>query len=93
MTRKSTGGRSLEVSRGWKVLEYFGIPVQCAEMSMLVMGLAWTSGERKMTDVFSHDLKIFLIQMFGHEIKTKSNFQRVRYVAWSPTENNEEPPF
>ena len=46
-----------------------------------------------MTDVFSHNLKIFLIQMFGHEIKTKSNFQRVRYVAWSPTEPNEEPPF
>jgi hypothetical protein len=43
--------------------------------------------------IWSDNLKVFLIQMFGHEIKTKSNFQRVRHQAWLPCEPNEEPPF
>ena len=31
--------------------------------------------------------------MFGHEIRTKSNFKRVRHEAWTPSTPNEEPPF
>jgi hypothetical protein len=43
--------------------------------------------------IWSDNLKVFLIQLFGHEIKTKSNFKRVRYQAWTPTAPDEEPPF
>ena len=39
--------------------------------------------------IWSDNLKVFLIQMFGHEIKTKSNFQRVRHQAWLPCEPEE----
>lgn len=43
--------------------------------------------------IWSDNLKVFLIQMFGHEIRTKSNFQRIRHEAWTPSVPNEEPPF
>ena len=43
--------------------------------------------------IWSDNLKVFLIQMFGHEIKTKSNFKRVCYRAWTPSSLDDEPPF
>ena len=35
--------------------------------------------------IWSDALKVFLIQMFGNEIRTKSNFQRVQHKAWTPS--------
>ena len=43
--------------------------------------------------IWSDNLKVFLIEMFGHEIRTKSNFKQVRYEAWTPTAFDNEPPF
>jgi len=43
--------------------------------------------------IWSDNLKVFLIEMFGHEIRTKSNFKQVLYEAWAPTALDKEPPF
>lgn len=43
--------------------------------------------------LWSDILKVFLVQMFGNEIRTKSNFKVVQHQAWSPSIVNEEPPF
>jgi|TARA_R110001632_G_scaffold223571_1_gene355475 hypothetical protein len=43
--------------------------------------------------IWSDNLKVFLIEMFGHEIRTKSNFKQVHYEAWTPTALDKEPPF
>jgi hypothetical protein len=43
--------------------------------------------------IWSENLKIFLIEMFGYEIRTKSNLKQVHYEAWTPSKTDEEPPF